>query len=81
MVIAIIAVLAAILSPVFANAHEAARKTACLSNQKPLGMTARMYLEDYDDEAAGPTRIPRGNCEHQPPGRRGSARDRNVTFS
>ncbi len=49
-VIAIIAILAAILFPVFANARAAARKTACLSNQKQLGMAARMYLEDYDGE-------------------------------
>ena len=49
-VIAIVAILAAILFPVFANAREAARKTACLSNQKQLGMAARMYLEDYDGE-------------------------------
>lgn len=47
-VIAIIAILAAILFPVFAQAREAARKTACLSNQKQLGLAARMYMEDND---------------------------------
>lgn len=47
-VIAIIAILAAILFPVFAQAREAARKAACLSNQKQLGTAARMYMEDYD---------------------------------
>jgi len=47
-VIAIIAILAAILFPVFAQAREAARKTACLSNEKQLGMAARMYMEDFE---------------------------------
>ena len=47
-VIAIIAILAAILFPVFAQAREKARQTACLSNQKQLGMAARMYMDDYD---------------------------------
>ncbi len=47
-VIAIIAVLAAILFPVFGQAREAARKTSCLSNEKQLGMAARMYMTDYD---------------------------------
>jgi prepilin-type N-terminal cleavage/methylation domain-containing protein/prepilin-type processing-associated H-X9-DG protein len=49
-VIAIIAILSAILFPVFAQAREKARQTGCLSNQKQLGMAARMYLEDYDGE-------------------------------
>lgn len=48
-VIAIIAILAAILFPVFAQAREAARKTACLSNQKQLGTAVQMYLQDYDE--------------------------------
>ncbi len=47
-VIAIIAILAAILFPVFAQAREAARKTACLSNEKQIGLGARMYMEDFD---------------------------------
>ena len=47
-VIAIIAILAAILFPVFARAREAARKTACLSNMKQLGLAAQMYMQDYD---------------------------------
>ena len=47
-VIAIIAILAAILFPVFAQAREKARQTACLSNEKQLGMAARMYMEDFD---------------------------------
>jgi prepilin-type N-terminal cleavage/methylation domain-containing protein/prepilin-type processing-associated H-X9-DG protein len=48
-VIAIIAILAAILFPVFAQAREQARKTACLSNLKQLGLAALMYVEDYDE--------------------------------
>ena len=48
-VIAIIAILAAILFPVFAQAREAARKTSCLSNTKQLGLGAMMYVQDYDE--------------------------------
>ncbi len=49
-VIAIIAVLAAILFPVFAQAREAARKTACLSNMRQIGMATRLYMQDYDEQ-------------------------------
>ena len=48
-VIAIIAILAAILFPVFAQAKEAAKKTADLSNLKQFGLAAIMYADDYDD--------------------------------
>ena len=48
-VIAIIAILAAILFPVFAQAKEAAKKTACLNNAKQLGLASIMYADDYDD--------------------------------
>ena len=48
-VIAIIAILAAILFPVFAQAKAAAKKVSCLSNCKQLGMASMMYLTDYDD--------------------------------
>ena len=48
-VIAIIAILAAILFPVFAKAREKARQAACLSNMKQLGLAAVMYADDYDD--------------------------------
>ncbi|HRF60314.1 MAG TPA: prepilin-type N-terminal cleavage/methylation domain-containing protein [Fimbriimonadaceae bacterium] len=48
-VIAIIAILAAILFPVFAQAKEAAKKTACLSNARQIAMANRMYLSDHDD--------------------------------
>jgi len=48
-VIAIIAILAAILFPVFARAREKARQTSCLSNLKQLGLGALMYAQDYDE--------------------------------
>src|SRR5436309_207817 len=48
-VIAIIAILAAILFPVFAQAREKARQTTCLSNMKQWSIGTKMYLSDYDD--------------------------------
>jgi len=48
-VIAIIAILAAILFPVFARAREAARKATCLSNLKQIALAALMYAQDYDE--------------------------------
>jgi prepilin-type N-terminal cleavage/methylation domain-containing protein/prepilin-type processing-associated H-X9-DG protein len=48
-VIAIIAILAAILFPVFAKAREKARQTSCLSNSKQIGLALRMYAQDYDE--------------------------------
>ena len=48
-VIAIIAILAAILFPVFARAREQARRTSCLSNMKQLNTSMLMYVQDYDE--------------------------------
>lgn len=48
-VIAIIAILAAILFPVFAQAREAARKSTCQSNLKQIGSAIAMYVQDYDE--------------------------------
>ena len=48
-VIAIIAILAAILFPVFAQAKEAAKKTTCLAHSKQMGTAGMLYLGDYDD--------------------------------
>jgi prepilin-type N-terminal cleavage/methylation domain-containing protein/prepilin-type processing-associated H-X9-DG protein len=48
-VIAIIAILAAILFPVFAQAREKARQSTCLSNSRQMGMGLSMYVQDYDD--------------------------------
>ncbi|MBI3945786.1 MAG: prepilin-type N-terminal cleavage/methylation domain-containing protein, partial [Armatimonadetes bacterium] len=47
-VIAIIAILAAILFPVFSRARERARAASCLSNMKQLGTAFTMYMQDYD---------------------------------
>ena len=49
-VIAIIAILAAILFPVFAQAREAARKTSCSSNLRQLGLGVQMYVQDNDQK-------------------------------
>ena len=67
-VIAIIAILAAILFPVFARAREKARQTSCLNNVKQMGLAAVMYSSDYDD-ALVPARIRYGDtctywCPH-----------------
>ena len=48
-VIAIIAILAAILFPVFAQAREAARRTACMNNEKQMGTAVMMYTQDFDE--------------------------------
>ena len=48
-VIAIIAILAAILFPVFAKVREKARQTSCLSNEKQLGLAFIQYAQDYDE--------------------------------
>ena len=48
-VIAIIAILAAILFPVFARAREKARQTSCLSNLKQIGLAHLMYAQDYNE--------------------------------
>jgi len=55
-VIAIIAILAAILFPVFAQAREKARAISCLSNLKQIGTASMMYTQDYDE-----TVVPAGN--------------------
>src|SRR3989442_716208 len=60
-VIAIIAILAAILFPVFAQAREKARQTACLSNMKQLSLALEMYRTDYDGRNPGP-----GDTAHCP---------------
>ncbi|MBC8141688.1 MAG: prepilin-type N-terminal cleavage/methylation domain-containing protein, partial [Armatimonadetes bacterium] len=48
-VIAIIAILAAILFPVFAQAREKARQTSCLSNEKQIALGVMQYVQDYDE--------------------------------
>jgi prepilin-type N-terminal cleavage/methylation domain-containing protein len=48
-VIAVIAILSAILYPVFAQARERARTSACISNLRQIGMASQLYLQDHDD--------------------------------
>ncbi len=60
-VIAIIAILAAILFPVFAQARESARQTTCLSNLKQIGTANMMYIQDYDERF-----VPVGGSIEQP---------------
>ena len=55
-VIAIIAILAAILFPVFARAREAARRSSCITNVRQLGMATMQYVQDYDERF--PPRMP-----------------------
>src|SRR5260370_26669639 len=58
-VIAIIAILAAILFPVFAQARAKARQATCLSNQKQIGLAWVMYAQDYDESSPNPNFIGR----------------------
>ena len=48
-VIAIIAILAAILFPVFAQARDRARQVGCLSNLRQIGLATQMYAQDYEE--------------------------------
>ena len=52
-VIAIIAILAAILFPVFARARENARRASCQSNMKQIGLGLMQYVQDYDETYPG----------------------------
>jgi len=62
-VIAIIAILAAILFPVFAQAREKARQTSCLSNHRQVGTAAMLYVQDYDEKWV-PYSVGDGNNQH-----------------
>ncbi len=57
LVIAIIAILAAILFPVFARARENARRSSCQSNLKQIGLGIFQYTQDYDERLPGATDI------------------------
>jgi prepilin-type N-terminal cleavage/methylation domain-containing protein/prepilin-type processing-associated H-X9-DG protein len=63
-VIAIIAILAAILFPVFAQARDKARAASCVSNLKQIGLGALMYAQDYDEVYVASYVFPNGwgNC-------------------
>ena len=69
-VIAIIAILAAILFPVFATAREAARKASCLSNMKQITLALRMYAQDYDERLFASGSLPVENDPGYLTGRR-----------
>ena len=60
-VIAIIAILAAILFPVFAQARESARRTSCLSNVRQSGTAMAMYTQDYDETTPSVVHLSGGN--------------------
>jgi len=65
-VIAIIAILAAILFPVFAKARERARTTSCLNNVKQLALAFNMYSNDYDETLPYHYVDPASNVELDP---------------
>ena len=61
-VIAIIAILAAILFPVFAQAREKARQASCQSNLKQIGLAELQYAQDYDETYSGSYKNPKGSA-------------------
>ncbi len=65
-VIAIIAILAAILFPVFNQAREKARTTSCLSNARNIGLGIGMYVQDYDEVIMGWFALKPGNPRSGP---------------
>jgi prepilin-type N-terminal cleavage/methylation domain-containing protein/prepilin-type processing-associated H-X9-DG protein len=67
-VIAIIAILAAILFPVFAQARAMARKTSCLSNTRQLGTGEMMYVQDYDEHFPYNDWFDHNDCGQNRPG-------------
>lgn len=69
-VIAIIAILAAILFPVFARAREKARQASCSSNLKQIGLSVQMYCQDFDErlpEVTTPCWATRANGQPKTP--------------
>jgi prepilin-type N-terminal cleavage/methylation domain-containing protein len=60
-VIAIIAILAAILFPVFAQAREKAREASCTSNMKQIALALKMYAQDYDERLFSSGALPIAN--------------------
>jgi prepilin-type N-terminal cleavage/methylation domain-containing protein/prepilin-type processing-associated H-X9-DG protein len=68
-VIAIIAILAAILFPVFAQAREKARETSCTSNIRQLATGMMMYVQDYDEQYSPAfLYVPLADCQKAPGG-------------
>jgi prepilin-type N-terminal cleavage/methylation domain-containing protein len=87
-VIAVIAILAAILFPVFAQAREKARQASCISNLKQIGAAMLMYATDYDDCFPGSPDAreslwvpgPQGNGDKMPTTCCGNVAQGNVAF-
>src|SRR5688572_16846529 len=71
-VIAIVAILAAILFPVFAQAREKAQQSACLSNMKQVGLGLQMYAQDYDEVMPPGNVVPDFGAPNAPPNFLGS---------
>jgi len=65
-VIAIIAILAAILFPVFSQAREKARQASCLSNTRQMGLAYGMYTQDYDEVVPFGWCYPAWDISHSP---------------
>ena len=63
-VIAIIAILAAVLFPVFAKAREKARQISCTSNEKQIGLAILQYVQDYDETLCYNDEYPGGGAAH-----------------
>jgi len=61
-VIAIIAILAAILFPVFSQAREKARQAQCLSNMRNVGLGLMQYVQDYDEDLSLHDLLCRPSC-------------------
>jgi prepilin-type N-terminal cleavage/methylation domain-containing protein/prepilin-type processing-associated H-X9-DG protein len=65
-VIAIIAILAAILFPVFAKAREKARQSSCLNNMKQIGLAVLQYSQDYDERHPWGDSVAWGTAGNEP---------------
>ena len=78
-VIAIIAILAAILFPVFARARENARRSSCMSNLKQIGLGMQQYTQDYDEKLFPHRFNAAANANPLLPANGGPARDAQVT--
>jgi len=81
-VIAIIAILAAILFPVFAQVREKARQTSCSSNLKQIGLAVAQYVQDNDESfPIAETNLDFGSYGNGSPGYRGAGCPRSIPTS
>jgi prepilin-type N-terminal cleavage/methylation domain-containing protein/prepilin-type processing-associated H-X9-DG protein len=86
-VIAIIAILAAILFPVFASVRAKARQTVCISNLKQIGTAVMLYVQDHDETYPGGPSVmglwipgPRGSWDNLPHAELGNVGPGSVSF-